>query len=316
MSGKLKYVVWALVAFVVGAGLAWVQNHYGNVAVPTEQASTDAPATGEQPAVTDTASSGSAVVPDAPARPESAESATAAAATTAAAVTEAAPATTAGLAVGGPFTLTDNKGVTVTEKSWPGKYLLVFFGFSNCPDICPATLQKLTTLMDNYDPTGAKIQPILITVDPARDTPEVLNKYLTAFNSHIVALTGTPEQITAVEKAYKVYATPATASHDHHEAGHEGMNHDAAKTDAPDAAGEKAEQVEHSGFVYLMAPDGTALTVLASDLTAEDMLAKIKPFTDAATPAVIPPAATPDAPVATQPAPATEAPATDAPPAE
>lgn len=269
MSGKMKYIAWALVAFVIGGGLAWVQNNYGNKVLPTEQAATTP---GEQPTVTDVpASSASSVIPDAPAMPESAESGQAPETSTAVtAAIDSAP--VAGIAVGGPFTLTDQKGVAVTEKSWPGKYLLVFFGFSNCPDVCPATLQKLSTIMETYDPSGAKLQPMMVTVDPARDNPEALAKYMAAFNANIVGLTGTPEQIDAVKKAYKVYASPAPAV-DH-------ADHGAA-----------AGQIDHSSFVYLMSPDGQALEIISASLSAEEMLAKIKVHADTA-------AVTPTSPVA------------------
>jgi protein SCO1/2 len=164
-----------------------------------------------------------------------------------------------GIHVGGAFTLTDQSGKTVTEKSWPGKYKLVFFGFTHCPDTCPAALQKMAVIMQhldqNNDPWGAKIVPLFITVDPARDTAAVMAKYVTVFNPHIVGLTGSEAQIKSVEEAYKVYAAkkPGQSNDDY------------------------AEYMEdHSAYVYLMSPDDKLLQVFSFDETAEAMIGKIK----------------------------------------
>lgn len=146
----------------------------------------------------------------------------------------------AGMQVGGPFALTDHNGNEVTEASWPGKYKLIFFGFTSCPEICPAALQKISAVMDAVDPQAEKIQPLFITTDPARDTQDVMKIYSEGYTA-VLGLTGTKEQLDAAYKAYKVYA-----------------------------AGE-----DHSALVYLMSPEGVFLSVFDSHTSAEDMLAKV-----------------------------------------
>jgi protein SCO1/2 len=162
----------------------------------------------------------------------------------------AAAETVAGVPVGGAFTLTDHKGNAVTEKSWPGKYKLVFFGFTHCPDTCPATLQKLAALMESYDAKGEKLAPLFITVDPEHDTQEVMAAYVGGYNPNIIGLTGTLEQVRAAEDGYKVYAAQG--------------------------AGASANMMDHSSYVYLMSPDDKLLEVFGSAETAESMIAKIK----------------------------------------
>ncbi len=113
---------------------------------------------------------------------------------------------TAGKAlVGGPFSLTSHTGQRVTNKNFAGSYMLIYFGFTYCPDVCPSGLQVMSAAIDKLGVKGQKIVPILITVDPERDTPEQLAKYVTQFHPRLVGLTGTPEEIRDVAKAYRVY---------------------------------------------------------------------------------------------------------------
>jgi protein SCO1/2 len=259
----VKFVALAAVMFGAGAGLAvWKKESAYQQMVAAQQAAmpkempkeaAPAPATPAQPAEPTTEAG--KIIPNAPEMPQPAAAGMTAAPPSAAPVAPeehhdhaaAAPETpVAGMQAGGPFTLTDQKGNTVTEKSWPEKYKLVFFGFTHCPDTCPATLQKISALMDNYDPTGAKLQPLFITTDPARDTREVMETYMGGY-AHILGLTGTKEQIEAAEKAYKVYA----------------------------AEGEGGA-IDHSAFIYLQSPDDQTLAVLSSGLSGEEMMAKIK----------------------------------------
>jgi len=113
-----------------------------------------------------------------------------------------------GARIGGPFTLTDQTGKTVRDSDFSGKYRLVYFGYSFCPDICPVDLQKLMRGLAQFEKTdparGAKIAPLFITVDPARDTPEALKPFVARYHPRLLGLTGTPEQIAAVAKAYVV----------------------------------------------------------------------------------------------------------------
>lgn len=109
-------------------------------------------------------------------------------------------------AVGGPFTLVDQDGRTVTEKDFAGATHLVFFGFTHCPDVCPTTLQQISDVLAALGPKGKAMKVAFVTVDPERDDPASLKAYLSSFDPRITGLTGTPEQIAAVEKAYRAYA--------------------------------------------------------------------------------------------------------------
>jgi len=155
--------------------------------------------------------------------------------------------------VGGPFTLTDQDGRTVSEKSFAGKYMLVFFGYTYCPDICPTELQVMSAALDQIGPVADRIQPIFISIDPARDTPEVLKSYVGNFGPRLIGLTGTPEQIAAVAKAYRVYYARA--------------GNTASATDY---------LMDHSSIIYLMGPDGRFLTHMAYTTDAAKLAAQLK----------------------------------------
>ena len=129
---------------------------------------------------------------------------------------ESGPVTNAGSAVrtsgaaqiGGAFTLTNHLGETVTDESFRGRPMLIYFGFTYCPDVCPASLQILGAALDQLpEDDAAKFQPLLITVDPERDTPQALADYVSAdvFPDNLMGLTGTPEQIREAAEAYRVY---------------------------------------------------------------------------------------------------------------
>lgn len=107
--------------------------------------------------------------------------------------------------VGGPFALTDQNGQTVTDASLRGQPYLLFFGFTHCPDICPSTLYEVSQMLEALG-KDAKARAVFISVDPERDTQSVMKDYLGSFDPRILGLTGTPEQIAAVAKAFRVYA--------------------------------------------------------------------------------------------------------------
>lgn len=108
--------------------------------------------------------------------------------------------------VGGPFTLVNGDGETVTEADFAGKVMVVYFGFTFCPDICPTELIAIADAVDLLPPAAqAKVQPIFITIDPERDIPDAMRDYVGNFHERMVGLTGTPEQIRTVAKAYRVY---------------------------------------------------------------------------------------------------------------
>jgi protein SCO1/2 len=109
-----------------------------------------------------------------------------------------------GTTIGGPFHLTDQSGRAVSEADFAGRFMLIYFGFSNCPDVCPTELQTMGNAMDALGSDSGRVVPIFITVDPERDTPEQLKSYVAAFHPKMVGLTGSAEEIAAVAKAYKV----------------------------------------------------------------------------------------------------------------
>lgn len=115
----------------------------------------------------------------------------------------------AGASIGGPFTLVDQDGKQVSDTDFDGRYRLVYFGFTYCPDVCPVDLQLIgqgMRMLEKSDPAiAAKVQPIFISVDPERDTPPVLKEFVSAFHPRLIGLTGTPEQIADVAKRFGVY---------------------------------------------------------------------------------------------------------------
>ncbi|MEA1675191.1 SCO family protein [Nitrospirillum sp. BR 11163] len=106
--------------------------------------------------------------------------------------------------IGGPFALTDQDGQAVTDKTYAGKTLMVMFGYTNCPDVCPTGLASMSVILDGLGPDADRVQGLFITVDPARDTTAVLKDYMANFNPHIAALTGTAGQIAQAAASYKV----------------------------------------------------------------------------------------------------------------
>jgi protein SCO1/2 len=108
-------------------------------------------------------------------------------------------------AIGGPISLTDQNGRTVTEQDLKGKPFLVFFGYTNCPDFCPTTMFEISEVLKKLGPAADGTRALFITVDPERDTPAALKDYVSSFDPHITALTGEPEAIAAVAKAYRAY---------------------------------------------------------------------------------------------------------------
>lgn len=117
-----------------------------------------------------------------------------------------APSQTGTAGVGGPFTLVDQDGRTVTEKEMAGRPHLVFFGFTHCPDVCPTTLFQISEVFKATGDQGRNLRALFITVDPERDRPEVLKEYLSSFDDRIIGLTGDRVAVDAAVKAYRAYA--------------------------------------------------------------------------------------------------------------
>lgn len=103
------------------------------------------------------------------------------------------------------FELTDHQGMIRTQDDFAGQWMLVFFGFTNCPDVCPTTLSEVAAVMDGLGDEAAKVQPIFITIDPKRDTPMTLSQFVPLFNSNIIGLTGTPGQIAKTSETFPIF---------------------------------------------------------------------------------------------------------------
>jgi protein SCO1/2 len=113
---------------------------------------------------------------------------------------------TAPAAIGGPFHLTDQAGQTVTEKSLIGRPTIIFFGFTHCPAVCPTSLFEMSEVLRAMGPDAGKVNAYFVSVDPERDTAAVMKDYISSFDPHLMGLTGTPDEITKVISAYRVYA--------------------------------------------------------------------------------------------------------------
>jgi len=146
--------------------------------------------------------------------------------------------------VTGEFSLVDGRGLPVTDTDFRGLWLLVFFGYTHCPDVCPTTLGTVALVMDELGADGDAFQPLFITVDPARDTPAVVGAYAAAFHPGIIGLTGSEEQVAAAAKSHRAYY---------------------AKVPLPDGAGTGADDyaMDHSAHLYLMDPDGSYATAFS-----------------------------------------------------
>jgi cytochrome oxidase Cu insertion factor (SCO1/SenC/PrrC family) len=110
-------------------------------------------------------------------------------------------------AIGGPFRLTGADGQSVSDRDFRGQWLLVYFGYTHCPDICPTTLADISQTLDLLGADAAQVQPLFISIDPERDTPQVVGAYVKEFDDRIIGLAGTPEEIAATAKAYRVFYT-------------------------------------------------------------------------------------------------------------
>lgn len=148
--------------------------------------------------------------------------------------------------IGGPFELTDHRGNRVRDDDFRGRYMLVFFGFTHCPDVCPSTLRDISMALDHLDDEADALQPLFITVDPERDDVEAMADYVTAFDSRILGLTGTRDEIDRATAAYRIYS-------------------------ARFPLGENDYTMDHSAFTYLMDREGKYLAHFSFGIDPEEM---------------------------------------------
>jgi len=153
--------------------------------------------------------------------------------------------------IGGPFELVTHKGETVTEKDVITQTSLVYFGYTYCPDVCPLDVARNADAVDQLAAKGIDVTPVFITIDPERDTPEVLSDYVEFTHEKMIGLTGTAEQVAAASKAYKTYYRKNGEGEDY--------------------------LMDHSTFSYLMSPDGF-LDFIRRDMTTEQVVEKVGCF--------------------------------------
>jgi protein SCO1/2 len=153
--------------------------------------------------------------------------------------------------VGGPFHLVDHTGKAVTEQDFRGRYMLIYFGYSFCPDVCPTTLGVMAEALQKMGAESRRVVPVFITIDPERDTPKVLAEYMKAFGPQFVGLTGSAAEIKDVEKKYRVYAAKRPL-----EKGGYGM--------------------DHSSVLYLMGPNGKLVSFYDEAISPDDLAKELR----------------------------------------
>jgi protein SCO1 len=153
--------------------------------------------------------------------------------------------------IGGPFTLVDDTGATVTEKTLAGKPYAMYFGYTFCPDVCPTTLLDLSRWIEKLGPDADKLNYVFVTVDPERDTVQSMHAYLSSFDKHIRGYTGTPAEIAQIAKAYRVYYKKVPTD-------------DGSYT------------MDHSAMIYLMAPDNKFATIIPYQEDDASAIGKLK----------------------------------------
>lgn len=149
-----------------------------------------------------------------------------------------------GVQIGGPFTMTDHTGQPVTEKMLEGRYSLIYFGYTFCPDVCPTELQDMSVALDLAGEAGEKVLPVFVTIDPARDGQQQMADYVAAFHPRMVGLRGTEEQTAAIAKAYRVYYAPVNQDDDYY-------------------------LMDHSNFIFFMDPDGKNIAIFNGDTSPQ-----------------------------------------------
>ena len=151
------------------------------------------------------------------------------------------------------FELTDHTGMVRTQEDYAGRWMLVFFGFANCPDVCPTTLAEVASVMDGLDEDAAQVQPLFITIDPERDTPSVLADFVPRFEAGIVGLTGTPDQIDRTADSFHIFYEKVE-----------------------EAAAPGGYTMGHSSQLFLFDPEGGYVKAWSYGTPAEEILADLR----------------------------------------
>jgi len=154
-------------------------------------------------------------------------------------------------AIGGPFTLVDDTGATVTEKTLAGKPYAIYFGYTFCPEVCPTTLLDLSRWITKLGPDADKLNYVFVSIDPERDTPKLMHTYLSSFDKHIRGFTGTPDEVAKIATEYRVYYKKIPSK-------------DGGYT------------MDHSAIIYLMGPDDKFVTVIPYQEDDAAAVAKLK----------------------------------------
>lgn len=157
-----------------------------------------------------------------------------------------------GVSIGGPFALVDSAGKPVTDADFRGRWMLVYFGYTFCPDVCPTELQTVANALDLLGPATANIAPLFITIDPGRDTPSVIGEYVKLFDPRIIGLTGSQTQIDSAARAYRVFAQ---------------------RVDSKDSTD---YLMNHSSFIYLIDPQGRFSSLFRQGTSPQDIAAAIQ----------------------------------------
>jgi protein SCO1/2 len=158
---------------------------------------------------------------------------------------------------GGSFSLVAQDGRRVTEHDLSGRFALITFGYTHCPDVCPTDLLAMAQALQALGPAGERIQPVFVTVDPARDTPAVLAEYVASFHPRLLGLSGTEAEVAAAAKAWKVHRRKVLPS-----------------------PGAQDYLVDHGSLIYLMGPDGRFLTLFPAGTTGETMAKAIRRYVE------------------------------------
>ena len=161
--------------------------------------------------------------------------------------------------VTGEFTLVDHRGVAVSDTDFRGSWLLVFFGYTHCPDVCPTTLATVALVMDGLGDDAGRVQPLFITVDPARDTPALMGEYVAAFHPRLIGLTGSEDQVAAAAESHHAYYARVLL-----------FEGDEVRTDD--------YGMDHSAIIYLMDRDGVYAAAFSPTDSVQSMVRRIRDF--------------------------------------